>query len=94
MGDVYLAEDSRLGRKVALKVLSPALLNDSQFRARFLREARSVSRLSHPHICVLHDIGNQDGIDFLVMEYVEGETLADRLRRGPIPLDQALRYAI
>ena len=94
MGDVYLAEDSRLGRKVALKVLSSASLNDSQFRARFLREARSVSRLSHPHICVLHDIGNQDGIDFLVMEYVEGETLADRLRRGPIPLDQALRYAI
>ena len=94
MGDVYLAEDSRLGRKVALKVLSSALLNDSQFRARFLREARSVSRLSHPHICVLHDIGNQDGIDFLVMEYVEGETLADRLRRGPIPLEQALRYAI
>jgi serine/threonine protein kinase len=94
MGNVYLAEDSRLGRKVALKVLSSELLDDSQFRARFLREARSLSRLSHPHICVLHDIGNQDGIDFLVMEHVEGETLADRLKRGPVPLDQALRYAI
>src|SRR5262249_21299861 len=63
-------------------------------RARFLREARSVSRLNHPHICVLHDIGQQDGIDYLVMEYLEGETLAARLKRGALPPDQALRYAI
>jgi eukaryotic-like serine/threonine-protein kinase len=94
MGEVYLAEDSRLGRKVALKVLSTRLLNDSQFRARFLREARSVSRLNHPNICTLHDIGQQDGVDFLVMEYLDGETLAQRLKRGSMPLEQSLRCAI
>ena len=94
MGEVYLAEDTRLGRRVALKVLAPAFLNDDQLRARFLREARSVSSLNHPHICTLYDLGQQDGIDFLVMEYLEGETLAERLQRGRLPLDQALRIGI
>jgi serine/threonine protein kinase/Tol biopolymer transport system component len=94
MGEVYLADDTRLGRKVALKLLAPRLLKDPHSRALFLREARSVSRLNHPHICVLHDIGQQDGIDYLVMEYLEGETLAARLKRGALPPDQALRYAI
>src|SRR5262249_19740409 len=94
MGEVYLAEDTRLGRRVALKVLVPTFRKDGRLRSRFRREAQSVSSLSHPHICTLFDVGEQDGIDFLVMEYLEGETLADRLQRGPLPLDQALRYAI
>src|SRR5262249_7374351 len=93
MGHVFLAEDSRLGRKVAIKLLKPELLRDSRARERFLREARSVSHLNHPHICTLHDIGEHEGIDFLVMEYLEGETLAARLERGPMPLDKALKLA-
>jgi serine/threonine protein kinase len=94
MGEVYKAQDTRLSRTVAVKVL-PALLHvDPVARERFEREARAISSLNHPHICTLHDIGHQDGIDFLVMEYVEGETLAARLARGALPLDQALGYAI
>src|SRR5262249_44249992 len=93
MGQVYAAEDKRLGRKVAIKLLLPALLQDSRSRERFLREARSVSQLNHPHICTLHDIGEYEGIDFLVMEYLEGETLAARLERGSMPIDQALKLA-
>src|SRR5262245_31341177 len=94
MGEVYLADDTRLGRKAALKLLAPSLLNDSQSRALFMREARSVSILNHPNICTLYDIGEHDGIDFLVMEYLQGETLAKRLKRGGLPIDQALRCAI
>lgn len=94
MGEVYLADDTRLGRNVALKLLASTLLQDSRSRSRFLREARSVATLNHPHICTLYDIGHQNGIDFLVMEYLEGETLAKRLRRAPLPLDQALHTAI
>jgi eukaryotic-like serine/threonine-protein kinase len=93
MGEVYLAEDNRLGRKVAIKLLKPELLRDSRSRERVLREARSVSQLNHPHICTLHDIGEHEGIDFLVMEYLEGETLAARLERGPMSIDQALKLA-
>ncbi len=94
MGEVYKGRDTRLARTVAVKVL-PALLHvDPVARERFEREARAISALNHPHICTLHDIGQQDGIDFLVMEYVEGETLAARLAKGPLPLDQALTYAI
>jgi serine/threonine protein kinase len=93
MGEVYLAEDSRLGRKVAIKLLKPELLQDSRSRERVLREARSVSQLNHPHICTLHDIGEHEGIDFLVMEYLEGETLAAHLERGPMAMDQALKLA-
>ncbi len=91
MGEVYRARDTRLDRIVAVKILSST---SDQFRARFEREAKAISSLAHPHICILHDVGNQDGIDYLVMEHLEGETLADRLSRGPLPLDEALRYAM
>lgn len=80
MGEVYRAKDTRLNRTVAIKVLPPHLSSNPDLRQRFEREARAVSRLSHPNICTLHDIGRQDGIDYLVMEFLEGETLADRLR--------------
>jgi ABC-type branched-subunit amino acid transport system substrate-binding protein/predicted Ser/Thr protein kinase len=93
MGEVYKARDARLGRSVAIKVLRPNLSSDADLRARFEREARVVSSLNHPHICTLHDIGHQDGVDFLVMEFLEGETLAERLERGALPLEQALRLA-
>jgi serine/threonine protein kinase len=86
MGEVYKARDSRLDRIVAIKILSPHLANDAQLRERFEREARTVARLNHPHICTLYDIGRQDGIDYLVMEYIEGETLAETLRRGRLPI--------
>src|SRR5438128_5438994 len=91
MGEVYRARDTRLERTVALKVLPSALAADADRRARFEREARAVSSLNHPHICTLHDIGRQDGIDFLVMEYLDGETLADSRKKGPLPTDAALR---
>jgi serine/threonine protein kinase len=94
MGEVYRASDSRLRREVAIKVLPEHLAKDSQARARLEREARAVSSLNHPHICALYDVGRQDGIDYLVMEYIEGETLAERLLKGPLSMEQALRYAI
>ncbi len=94
MGEVYKAKDTRLDRTVAIKVLPTHLADNPELKQRFEREARAVSSLNHPHICTLHDIGEQDGTDFLVMEYIEGETLADRLKKGALPLDQALRYGI
>ena len=94
MGEVYKARDTRLDRTVAVKILPEHLAKDSEHRERFEREARAVSSLNHPHICTLHDIGQQDGIDFIVMEYIEGETLADCLVRGPLPLARALEYGI
>jgi serine/threonine-protein kinase len=94
MGEVYKARDTRLERTVAIKVLLAHFAADHERRARFEAEARAISRLNHPHICMLHDIGHEGGIDFLVMEYLEGETLARRLERGPLPLDQFLRYGI
>src|SRR5437879_2955678 len=94
MGEVYRARDARLDRMVAIKVLPEHRSTSPQVRERFEREARAISSLSHPHICALYDIGNQDGIDYLVMEYLEGETLAGRLKKGALPLDVALRYAI
>jgi serine/threonine protein kinase len=93
-GEVYLAEDSRLDRKVALKILPEHLSERADSRERFEREARAVSSLNHPHICTLHDIGEQDGIHFLVMEHLEGESLADRLEKGALSLEQTLEYAI
>src|SRR5262245_15846441 len=93
MGEVYRARDTRLDRTVAIKVLPEHLARDPSLRQRFEREARAVSSLNHAHICVLHDIGRQDGIDYLVLEYLEGESLHDRLAKGPLPLEQALRYA-
>jgi len=94
MGEVYKAKDTRLDRTVAIKVLPSHLADNARLRDRFEREARAVSSLNHPHICTLYDIGSQDGVDFLVLEYLEGETLADRLKRGALPLDQALRTGI
>jgi len=92
MGQVYKARDTRLDRIVAVKILPPVFAHDPQLRQRFDREARTVGALNHPHICVLYDIGEQDGIAFLVMEYLEGETLASRLSRGPLPPDEVVRY--
>ena len=94
MGEVYQARDMRLDRTVAIKILPEHISAKPQARERFEREARAVSSLNHPHICTLHDVGHQDGIDYLVMEYLEGETLAHRLRKGPLPIEQVLRYAI
>src|SRR5947207_15530505 len=91
MGEVYRAHDSRLGRDVAVKVLPQHLSENPEVRARFEREARTVSSLNHPHICTLFDVGREGATDYLVMELVDGETLAQRLARGPLPLDQVLR---
>jgi Tol biopolymer transport system component len=94
MGEVYRARDTRLDRIVAIKVLPTHLADRPELRERFEREARTIASLNHPHICTLHDIGKQDGIDFLVMEYLEGETLAQRLQKGALPIQQVLQYAI
>jgi eukaryotic-like serine/threonine-protein kinase len=94
MGEVYRARDTRLERIVAVKILPDHLSDRAELRERFDREARTVASLNHPHICTLHDIGQQDGVDFLVMEYLEGETLAERLKKGPLPIAQGLQYAI
>jgi dipeptidyl aminopeptidase/acylaminoacyl peptidase len=94
MGEVYRAQDTRLDRTVAVKILPAHLAAREDLRQRFEREARAVSSLNHPHICALYDVGQQDGIHYLVMEYLEGETLAQRLEKGRLPLPQTLRYAI
>ena len=94
MGEVYKARDTRLERTVAIKVLPAKVSADPEARQRFEREARAVSSLNHPHICALYDIGGQDGVDYLVLEYLEGETLASRLKQGPMPADTSIRYAI
>ncbi|HEV2422601.1 MAG TPA: protein kinase [Candidatus Acidoferrales bacterium] len=91
MGEVYRARDTRLDRTVAVKILPQQLSNDPVRKQRFEREAKTISGLNHPHICVLYDVGRQDGIEYLVMECIEGETLAKRLEKGPLPLDQALQ---
>jgi eukaryotic-like serine/threonine-protein kinase len=93
MGEVYKARDSRLDRTVAIKVLPQHVAADPELKQRFEREARAVAALNHPHICTIHDVGQQDGTDFLVMEYLEGETLARRLIKGALPFPQALKYA-
>jgi serine/threonine-protein kinase len=94
MGEVYRARDTRLDRNVAVKILAVTLAGDPQFRERFEREARTISQLTHPHICTLYDVGEQDSTAFLVMELLDGETLADRLRKGALPLAEALKVAI
>ena len=94
MGEVYRARDTRLDRTVAIKILPVHLAHESDAQERFDREARAISSLSHPNICPLYDVGSQDGLRYLVMEYLEGETLADRLVRGPLPLGQLLKYGI
>src|ERR1700682_3302445 len=94
MGEVYRATDTRLDRTVAIKILPDHLSDNPEARQRFEREARAISSLNHPNICTLHDVGHQDGTDFLVMEYLEGETLADRLMKGPLSPEQVLRYGM
>jgi Tol biopolymer transport system component len=94
MGEVYRARDTRLDRTVAIKILPTHLSSSSELNARFEREARAISSLNHPYICHLYDIGSQNGTAYLVMEYLEGETLAERLRKGAIPLRQALQYGV
>ena len=100
MGQVYRAKDTRLDRTVAIKVLPTELASDPQFRARFEREARTISQLTHPHICTLHDVGVAQGfspaggLNYLVMEYLEGETLAARLAKGPLPVEQAREWSM
>lgn len=93
MGEVYRALDTRLDRAVAIKVLLPHMAERADVRERFEREARTIANLNHPHICVLYDVGRQDGVDYLVMEFLEGETLAQRLLKGPLPLEEVLPYA-
>src|SRR5215831_2476723 len=94
MGEVYRARDTRLERSVAIKILPEQLCKDPTRKQRFEREAKTISGLNHPHICVLHDVGSQDGLDYLVMECVEGETLSKRLEKGPLPLEQVLRFGM
>jgi eukaryotic-like serine/threonine-protein kinase len=94
MGEVYRARDTRLDRTVAVKILPSHLSDNSDAKQRFDREARAISSLNHPNICTLHDVGHQSGIDFLVMEFLEGETLAERLAKGPLPNELVLKYGI
>ena len=94
MGEVYRARDTRLGRDVAVKVLPAHMSSSPELRQRLEREAKTISQLSHPHICMLHDVGHQNGTDYLVMEFLEGETLADRLAKGALPVEQALRIGV
>ena len=93
MGEVYRARDPKLDRTVALKILPSEIAANPQLRLRFEREGRAISKLSHPHICTLYDIGNHNGVEYLVIEYLEGETLAQRLRKGRLPLADALKIA-
>ena len=94
MGEVYRARDTRLDRTVAIKVLPQHLAQDDNARQRLEREARAASSLSHPHICTLYDVGQQGGVYYLVVEYLEGENLSDRLQRGSLPTQELLTYAI
>ena len=94
MGEVYRARDTRLDRTVAIKILPAHLSSNPEAKQRFEREARAISSLNHPNICTLHDVGHQDGVDYLVMECLEGQTLADRLLKSPLPLEQVLKYGI
>src|SRR5215216_1035064 len=95
MGEVYKARDTRLDRTVAIKVVTAALAGDSDLRLRFEHEARAIAALNHPHICTIHDVGRHEDVDFLVMEFLEGETLAERLKKSsPLPIPEALAIAI
>jgi serine/threonine protein kinase len=94
MGEVYRARDSRLDRTVAIKVLPSHLTCNTEAQERFDREARAISSLSHPNVCQLYDVGSQDGTSYLVMEFLEGETLADRLLKGPLPLPQFFKTSV
>src|SRR5205809_2188668 len=90
MGEVYRARDTRLERQVAVKILPESFADNEQFKIRFQREAKTISQLSHPHICALYDVGE----NYLVMELLDGESLADKLAKGPLPVEQVLRYGV
>src|SRR5467141_3675021 len=92
MGEVYRARDTRLERTVAIKILPAQFSSDPVCKQRFEREAKTIASLNHPHICVLYDVGHQNGMDYLVMECLEGETLAKRLEKGPLSLEQVLKF--
>jgi serine/threonine protein kinase len=94
MGEVYKARDTRLNRFVAIKVLPEHVADNIEVKQRFEREAQTLASLSHPHICPVFDVGQQEGVSYIVMEFLEGHTLAERLDRGPLPLDQALKIAV
>jgi serine/threonine protein kinase len=94
MGEVHRARDTRLDRTVSIKVLPPHLSSNPELKQRLEREAKAISSINHPHICTLHDIGSQDGVDFLVMENLEGETLAQRILTGALPLEEAVSLGI
>src|ERR1700730_12369 len=94
MGEVYKARDTRLERTVAVKVLPSHMSASPEVRQRFEREAKTISQLSHPHICALYDVGSHEGTEYLVMELLEGETLSARLAKGPLPLEQNLGYGV
>ena len=94
MGEVYKARDTRLDRTVAIKILPETLAIDPQFRERFDREARTISKLDHPHICTLYDVGEERGASFLVMQFLEGDTLEARLQNAALPIDQALQIGV
>jgi eukaryotic-like serine/threonine-protein kinase len=94
MGEVYKGRDTRLERTVAIKVLASHLVSSADVRQRFEREAKTISQLSHPHICAVHDVGREGETEYLVMEYLEGETLGERLLKGALPLEQTLRYGV
>src|SRR5438093_8171688 len=94
MGEVYKGRDTRLDRTVAIKILPADVADRADRRARFETEARAISSLSHPHICTLFDVGEDDGRHFIVMEYLEGETLDDRLTRGALPAPEVVRFAV
>src|SRR6266446_5308632 len=94
MGEVYLAEDSLLGRKVAIKVLPARSMADEKARSRLIREARTAARLDHPNICAIHEVGEDQSLSFIVMQHVEGETLAERMGRQPLELNEALDVAV
>src|ERR1700684_2084237 len=94
MGEVYGARDTRLDRTVAVKILPSHLSSNPDAKQRFDREARAISSLNHPNICTMHDVGHQDGIDYLVMEFLDGETLADRLQKGPLSTELVLKYGV
>jgi serine/threonine protein kinase len=88
MGEVFRARDTRLDRTVAIKILPAEFADNAELRSRFEREARTISQISHPHICALHDVGRAEGVEYLVLEFIEGETLGDRIARGPLPISR------
>src|SRR5512141_1233929 len=92
MGEVFRARDTRLDRTVAIKILPAEFAENPELKVRFEREARAISQISHPHICALHDVGRAEGVEYLVLEFLEGETLAARIERGPLPIAEVLRF--